>query len=93
MILCKKFQLQNLVSDKFILYKAAPRFLYNSGRLPNIHDIVNSLVQQSDYRIACNEKPDRSMEDQSDNWYRDTARVDRGKFFRQALHRIASSGT
>ena len=28
-----------------------------SGRLPNIHDIVNSLVQQSDYRISGNGKP------------------------------------
>ena len=38
-----------------------------SGRLPNIHDIVNSLVQQSDCRISGNDKPDLSMEDQSDN--------------------------
>ena len=31
------------------------------------------------------------MEDQSDNWYRETVRLDRGKFYLQALHRIASS--
>ena len=31
------------------------------------------------------------MEDQSDNWYRETVRLERGKFYRQALHRIASS--
>ena len=62
-----------------------------SGRLPNIHDIVNSLVQQSDCRIAGNDKTDHSMEDQSDNRSRETVRVDRGKFFLQALHWIASS--
>ena len=62
-----------------------------SGRLPNIHGIANSLVQQSDCRISGNDKPGRSMEDQSDNWYRETVRLDRGKFFRQALYRIASS--
>ena len=45
-----------------------------SGRLPNIHDIVNSVVQQSDCRIAGNDKPDRSKEDQSDNRYRETVR-------------------
>ena len=31
------------------------------------------------------------MEDQSDNRYRETVMMDRGKFFRQVLHRIASS--
>ena len=64
-----------------------------SGSLPNIHDIALSLVQQGDCHISGNDKPDRSMEDQSDNWHRETVRLDRDKFFRQALHRIASSGT
>lgn len=52
---------------------------------------VNRLVQQSDCRIAGNDKTDHSMEDQSDNRSRETVRVDRGKFFLQALHWIASS--
>ena len=61
-----------------------------SGRLPNIDDIANSLVQRSDCRISGYDKLERSMEDQSDSWYRETVRLDRGKFFRQALHRIFS---
>ena len=42
---------------QFHCVQSRSEILLYSGRLPNIHDIVNSLVQQSDYRISGNGKP------------------------------------
>ena len=38
------------------------------------------MVQQCDFRIVGNDKPDLSMEVQADSWCRETERLDQGKF-------------
>ena len=48
------------------------------------------MVQQCDFRIVGNDKPDLSMEVQADSWYRETERLDQGKFLRPEPFYIAS---
>ncbi len=55
-----------------------------------IPDRGDDLVQQCDFRIVGNDKPDLSMEVQADSWSRETERLDQGKFFRPEPFYIAS---
>ena len=48
------------------------------------------MVQQCDFRIVGNNKPDLSMEVQADSWSRETERLDQEKFFRSEPFDIAS---
>ncbi len=48
------------------------------------------MIQQCDFRIVGNDKPDLSMEVQVDSWSRETERLDQGKFFRPEHFYIAS---
>ena len=55
-----------------------------------IPDSGDDLVQQCDFRIVGNDKPDLSMEVQADSWCRETERLDQGKFLRPEPFYIAS---
>ena len=55
-----------------------------------IPDNGDELVQQCDFRIVGNDKPDLSMEVQADSWSRETERLDQGKFLRPEPFYIAS---
>ena len=55
-----------------------------------IPDSGDDLVQQCDFRIVGNDKPDLSMEVQADSWSRETERLDQGKFFPPEPFYIAS---
>ena len=48
------------------------------------------MVQQCDFSIVGNDKPDLSMEVQADSWSRETEKLDQGKFFRPEPFYIAS---
>ena len=48
------------------------------------------MVQQCDFRIVGNDKPDLSMEVQAGSWSRETERLDQGKFFRPEPFYIAN---
>ena len=55
-----------------------------------IPDSGDDLVQQCDFRIVGNDKPDLSMEVQADSWCRETERLDQGMFIRPEPFYIAS---
>ena len=57
-----------------------------------IPDSGDDLVQQCDFRIVGNDKPDLSMEVKANCWSRKTERLDQGKFFRPEPFYIASIG-
>ena len=65
----------------FHLIPKFPQYIPDSG---------DDLVQQCDFRIVGNDKPDLSMEVQADCWSRETERLDQGKIFRPELFYIAS---
>ena len=65
----------------FHLIPKYPQYIPDSG---------DDLVQQCDFRIVGNDKPDMYMEVQADSWSRETERLDQGKFFRPEPFYIAS---
>ena len=65
----------------FHLIPKYPQYFPDSG---------DNLVQQCDFRIVGNDKPDLSMEFQANSWSRETERLDQEKFFRPKQFYIAS---
>jgi len=66
---------------RFHLIPKFPQYIPDSG---------DNLVQQCDFRIVGNDKPDLSMEFQANSWSIETESLDQGKFFRPEHFYIAS---